>query len=53
MTNIQNLIQQCSVQVNTLDLAIMTATFANTGINPKTGERALQEKHIRDVLSVM
>jgi glutaminase len=45
--------QQCSLQVNTLDLAIMAATFANRGINPKTGERAIPEKHVRDILSVM
>ena len=45
--------QQCSLLVNTLDLAMMAATFANGGINPKTGERAIPQKHIRDILSVM
>ena len=45
--------QQCSLQVNTLDLATMAATFANKGINPKTGERAIANEHIRDILSVM
>lgn len=46
-------IQQCSLIVNTIDLATMSATLANRGINPCTNERALQEPYVRDVLSVM
>lgn len=45
--------QQCSLEVNTLYLATMAATFANKGINPRTGGRAIANKHIRDILSVM
>jgi glutaminase len=46
-------IQQCSLSINTIDLATMAATLANRGINPCTKERALQDKYVRDVLSVM
>ena len=45
--------QQCSVLVNTHDLAVMAATLANQGINPITGERAVEATHVRDILSVM
>jgi len=46
-------IQQCALLVNTIDLATMAATLANRGINPCTGERALEQIYVRDVLSVM
>lgn len=46
-------IQQCSMTINTIDLATMASTLANQGVNPCTGERALQETYVRDVLSVM
>ncbi|MEO1645933.1 MAG: glutaminase A [Chloroflexota bacterium] len=46
-------IQQCAVVATTTDLAMMAATFANGGVHPLTGERALQTKYVRDVLSVM
>lgn len=45
--------QQCSVEVTAKDLAVMGATLANGGVNPLTGERAIDPHHIRDVLSVM
>jgi len=45
--------QQCSVVVNTRDLATMAATLANRGINPFTGERAIERQYLRDVLTVM
>lgn len=45
--------QQCSVLVNCRDLAVMGATLANGGINPLTSERAISDKYIRDILSVM
>ena len=35
------------------DLAAIGATLANGGVNPVTGERALGEECVRDVLSVM
>lgn len=46
-------IQQCSMTINAIDLATMASALANQGINPCTGERALQETYVRDVLSVM
>ena len=45
--------RQCSLLVNTVDLAIIGATLANGGVNPLTGERAVAAEHIRSVLSVM
>ncbi|HIK55143.1 MAG TPA: glutaminase A [Synechococcales cyanobacterium M55_K2018_004] len=45
--------QQCSLMVNCRDLAVMAATLANHGINPLTGDRAISECYIRDILSVM
>ncbi len=45
--------QQCSILVNARDLAIMAATLANGGVNPITGERALEERYVQDVISVM
>lgn len=45
--------QQSSIMVNAADLAVMTATLANGGINPITGERALDERYVKDVISVM
>lgn len=45
--------RQCSILVDARDLAVMAATLANNGINPRTGERALAASHVRSVLSVM
>lgn len=45
--------QQCSVSVTCRDLGIMAATLANHGVNPLTGERALQGAYVEHVLSVM
>lgn len=45
--------QQCSILVTACDLAVMAATLANAGVNPKTGERVLAPHHVRDILSVM
>ncbi|HCO44529.1 glutaminase A [Immundisolibacter sp.] len=45
--------QACSVLVTARDLAMMAATLANGGVNPLTGERALQARYVQDVLSVM
>jgi glutaminase len=45
--------QQCSVLVTCHDLAVMGATLANGGVNPITGERAIQSGYVKDLLSVM
>lgn len=45
--------QQCSAMVNCRDLAVMAATLANKGINPITGEQAVESRYIKDILSVM
>lgn len=46
-------LQQCSVPVTCQDLAIMAATLANGGVNPRTGERACTRRYVRDVLTVL
>jgi glutaminase len=45
--------QQCSLLATAPDLAMMAATLANGGVNPSTGERALDEQYVQDVLSLM
>ncbi len=45
--------QQCSLLVTSTDLASMAATLANGGVNPLTGQRALSNDFVRDLLSVM
>jgi glutaminase len=45
--------RQCSVAVTCADLALMAATLANGGVHPVSGERAIREDLVPDVLSVM
>jgi glutaminase len=45
--------QQCSIMVTCHDLAVMGATLAGGGVNPITGERALETQYVKDLLSVM
>ncbi|MGE0828469.1 MAG: glutaminase A [Hyphomonadaceae bacterium] len=45
--------RQCSMLVTCRDLAIMGATLANDGLNPVSGQRAMGEDYIHDVLTVM
>ena len=45
--------RQCSVALDCRDLALVAATLANGGLNPLTGERAVGESVVREVLSVM
>ena len=45
--------KQCSVGVSTMDLAIMGATLANQGVNPVTGKRVLDSRHVPELLALM
>ena len=44
---------QCSLLVNCQDLAMMSATLANMGINPVTRQQAFGLEYVKDVLAVM
>lgn len=46
-------LRQCAVTVTCRDLAAMAATLANGCVNPLSGERTLERRPVRDVLSVM
>jgi glutaminase len=45
--------RQCSVSVTCRDLAVMAGTWANRGVNPVTGDQALDEASVERVSSVM
>jgi len=45
--------RQCSVGVNTQDLALMAATLANGGVNPVTGKKAVSAENVPEILAVM
>jgi glutaminase len=45
--------RQCALQVDCRDLALMAATLANNGIQPRTGERVFEPEIVERVLSVM
>eukprot|EP00299_Pterocystis_sp_00344_P018078 c9038_g1_i1.p1 GENE.c9038_g1_i1~~c9038_g1_i1.p1 ORF type:complete len:542 (-),score=133.71 c9038_g1_i1:42-1667(-) len=45
--------RQCSVLINSKDLAMIAATLANCGVNPVTGEIVTQSSNVAQVLSVM
>ncbi|MGS2805262.1 glutaminase A [Nocardia sp. MW-W600-9] len=45
--------RQCSLEITCADLALMAATLADNGVNPKTRERALSTALTERVLSVM
>jgi glutaminase len=45
--------EQCSVNVNARDLAIMAATLANGGINPVTGKQVTRNENVPELLAVM
>lgn len=44
---------QCSLGVSVADLAVMGATLAHDGVNPRTGLRVLDADVVRQTLSVM
>lgn len=43
----------CSISITAKDLALMGATLANGGINPVTGEKAINKEFVQDILSVI
>ena len=45
--------RQCSVLTTTQDLAVMAATFANKGINPKTKKQVINPNYISYILKHM
>ena len=45
--------RQCSVGVNTRDLATMAATLANGGKNPVTGKQVVSPENTPEILAVM
>lgn len=45
--------QQCSMMVSCHDLAVMGATLANGGVNPISGERAIEQRYVKYLLSIM
>ncbi len=45
--------QQCALLVTCRDLAIMGATLATGGVNPTTEVRAVEQKYVKDILSIM
>jgi glutaminase len=45
--------RQSSLNVTARDLAVMTATLANGGVNPRTGERIIDGTNCQRVLAVM
>jgi glutaminase len=46
-------IEQCSVSVNTRDLAVMAGTLANSGRNPLTGMQVMKADNVPELLAVM
>ena len=45
--------KQCSILINSRDLAVMGATLANLGKNPLTGEEVYDIECVKDMLSIM
>lgn len=45
--------RQCSVGVTAQQLAMMGATLANGGVNPKTGKKLIDKEYVDEVLAVM
>jgi glutaminase len=45
--------EQCAVNVNAKDLAMMAATLANGGRNPVTGKQCMKNANVPKVLAVM
>ncbi len=45
--------RQCALRVDARDLAVMSATLADGGVNPVTGERVVSAEVSRDTLAVL
>lgn len=45
--------RQCSLLVTTVDLAVMSATLADGGVNPVTGQRVVSQETCTRVLAVL
>jgi glutaminase len=45
--------KQCSIGVNANELAMMGATLANNGVNPKTGEQVIKKEYVPHILATM
>lgn len=45
--------RQCSIGINTRDLAVMGATLSNGGVNPLTGRRMIPAAHVPELLAIM
>lgn len=45
--------KQCSILINTVDLALMAATLANGGVHPVTKKAIFKKETARDILSLM
>jgi len=53
MTVVETYFRQCSVLVDTGDLAVMAATLANGGVNPVSGESVIPRDVAVQVMAVM
>lgn len=45
--------RQCSIGVSARDLAMMGATLANLGVNPKTKKRVMKAEDVPELLAIM
>lgn len=45
--------EQCSINANVRDLAVMAGTLANGGLNPVSGESVMTAENVPEVLSIM
>ncbi len=45
--------RQCALRVNATDLAVMGATLADGGVNPRTGDQVVSAEVCRDTLAVL
>jgi len=45
--------EQCSINVNARDLAVMAGTLANAGLNPVTADTVMSAENVPEVLAIM